>query len=174
MFMTPASTLRTALITLRTLIALNWLYGLLIFALLTLSFEAEDWTWRALGVGPVSGHEEIITGMRAIMVIGILSVPLSYLFLRELHRIVLSVSAHEPFARANVGRLKTIAWSLVALELFHLAVTAIASSVSTTEIPLTFDGSFDLTGWLAILLLFVLAQVFMEGARMRDDVEGMV
>jgi len=31
------------------------------------------------------------------------------------------------------------------------------------EVPLRINGNFDLTGWLAILLLFVLAQVFLEG-----------
>jgi len=35
-------------------------------------------------------------------------------------------------------------------------------------------GDFDLTGWLAILLLFVLAQVFLEGTRIREDLEGTV
>jgi hypothetical protein len=30
------------------------------------------------------------------------------------------------------------------------------------------------TGWLAVLLLFVLARVFDYGTRMRDDLEGTV
>jgi hypothetical protein len=42
------------------------------------------------------------------------------------------------------------------------------------EVPLRINGNFDLTGWLAILLLFVLAQVFLEGTRMREDLEGTV
>jgi hypothetical protein len=40
--------------------------------------------------------------------------------------------------------------------------------------PLRTNGNFDLTGWLAILLLFVLAQVFREGTRRREDLEGTV
>ena len=37
-------------VTLRILIVLNWILGALIFALLAISFQAEEWTWRALGV----------------------------------------------------------------------------------------------------------------------------
>ena len=58
-------------VTLRILIVLNWILGALIFALLAISFQAEEWTWRALGVGAVAGHESVVAGMRAIMVIGI-------------------------------------------------------------------------------------------------------
>ena len=61
-----------------------------------------------------------------------------------------------------------------ASKLLHLCVVAIASAVSTKEVPLHINGNFDLTGWLAILLLFVLAQVFLEGTRMREDLEGTV
>ena len=31
-----------------------------------------------------------------------------------------------------------------------------------------------MTGWLAVLLLFVLARVFNHGTRIRDDLEGTV
>ena len=41
-------------------------------------------------------------------------------------------------------------------------------------VPLRTNGDFDLTGWLAILLLFVLAQVFREGTRRREDLKGTV
>ena len=40
--------------------------------------------------------------------------------------------------------------------------------------PLDLDWSFSVTGWLAVLLLFVLARVFDHGTRMRDDLEGTV
>jgi hypothetical protein len=46
--------------------------------------------------------------------------------------------------------------------------------VSTRENPLHLDAGFSITGWLAVLLTFVLARVFAEGARMRDELEGTV
>jgi hypothetical protein len=160
--------------TLRILIVLNWILGLLIFALLAISFQAEEWTWRALGVGVVADHGSVVAGMRAIMVIGIVGTPIAYVVFSRLLRIVESVRTGEPFTMDNAGRLRTIAWALLGLELLHVCVAAIASRVSTREVPLHINGNFDLTGWLAILLLFVLAQVFLEGTRMREDLEGTV
>jgi heme/copper-type cytochrome/quinol oxidase subunit 2 len=172
--MKNSSALTAAWVTLRTLTALNWVCGALICSLLLISFQAEEWTWRALGVGAVTGHEAVIAGMRSIMVIGIISVPIAFIVFRQLLRIVESVRAGEPFTVENAERLKVIAWALLALEVLHIGVVAIASAVSTREVPLHIGGDFNLTGWLAILLLFVLAQVFLEGARMHDDLEGTV
>jgi len=169
-----SSVLPVARIALRTLIVLNFAYGALIVALLTISFLAEAWTWRALGVGHIAGHESIVAGMRAIMVIGIASVPLAWVFFSRLLCIVESVRAGEPFVVENARRLRVIALALLALQVLHIGVVAIASSVSTKDVPLHISSNFNPTGWLAILLLFVLAQVFLEGARMHDDLEGTV
>ena len=161
-------------VTLRVLIVLNWIFGALIFGMLAMSFVAEGWTWRAFGVAPVAGHEGMVAGMRAIMVIGIAGTPITYIVFSRLLRIVESVRSGVAFTSDNAGRLRTIAWAMLGLELLHICVVAIASAVSTKEVPLRINGNFDLTGWLAILLLFVLAQVFLEGTRMREDLEGTV
>ncbi len=112
--------------------------------------------------------------MCAIMVIGLAGIPIAYVVLSRLLRIVESVRAVERFTVGNAGRLRTIAWALLGLELLRICVVAIASAVSTRETPLRISGNFQLTGWLAILLLFVLAQVFLEGTHMREDLEGTV
>src|SRR5207245_11314368 len=96
-------------VTLRVLIVLNWILGALILALLAISFQTEEWTWRALGVGAVAGHESVVAGMRAIMVIGIVGTPIAYVVFSVLLRIVDSVSTGEPFTIYNDGRLRTIA-----------------------------------------------------------------
>jgi hypothetical protein len=161
-------------VTLRLLIVLNWIFGALILALLAATFQAEEWTWRALGVGAVAGHQGIVAGMRAIMAIGIVGVPIAFVVLDTLLKIVGTVRDGAPFSLENAARLRTIAWALLGLELLHVSVVAIASAVSSEELPLRIDGSVHLTGWLAVLLLFVLAQVFLEGTRMRNDLEGTV
>jgi hypothetical protein len=63
---------------------------------------------------------------------------------------------------------------VLALELLHLTVGAIAAGVSTAAVPLKISSDLSLTRWLAVLLLFVLARVFEQGARMREDLEGTV
>ena len=172
--MKHSTALRATWVTLRILFALNWILGALIFALLAISFQATEWTWRALGLGAVAGHEGIVAGMRAIMVIGIVGIPIAHVVFSRLLTIVESVRTGEPFTVDNAGRLRTIAWALLGLELLHVCVVAIAAAVSTKEVPLRMSGNFHVSGWLAILLLFVLAQVFLEGTRMREDLEGTV
>jgi len=172
--MTHSTALRATWVTLRILIVLNWILGALIFALLAISFQAKEWTWRALGLGAVAGHEGVVAGMRAIMVIGIVGIPMAHVVFSRLLTIVESVRTREPFTVDNAGRLRTIAWALLGLELLHVCVVAIAAAVSTKEVPLRMSGNFHVSGWLAILLLFVLAQVFLEGTHMREDLEGTV
>jgi hypothetical protein len=172
--MTHSTALRATWVTLRILIVLNWVLGALIFALLAISFLAKEWTWRALGLGAVAGHEGVVAGIRAIMVIGIVGIPIAHVVFSRLLTIVESVRTREPFTVDNAARLRTIAWALLGLELLHVCVVAIAAAVSTKEVPLRMSGNFHVSGWLAILLLFVLAQVFLEGTHMREDLEGTV
>jgi hypothetical protein len=63
---------------------------------------------------------------------------------------------------------------LFALQVLSLVVGAIASTVSSSGHPIDIDAGFSISGWLAVLLTFLLARVFAEGAQMRDDLEGTV
>jgi hypothetical protein len=70
--------------------------------------------------------------------------------------------------------LQAIAWALLALQLLSLVIGGIAKAVSTPAHPLHLDAGFSINGWLAVLLTFLLARVFAEGALMREDLEGTV
>jgi hypothetical protein len=159
---------------LRGLTLLNLLMGALILALLIASLIGESWVMRALGVRLAPGSSMPFVGMRLIMVLGICTVPVVHLVLARLLAIVETVSAGDPFVVANAARLRTIAWAMLALELMHFAVGAIAAAVSSAGVPLNIDWGFSLTRLLAVLMLFVLARVFDQGARMREDLEGTV
>jgi hypothetical protein len=113
-------------------------------------------------------------GLRAIAVIGLLSVPLNYLVLRRLLAMVETVRAGDPFVAANAHRLQTIAWALLALQLLSMLIDAIARTVSTPAHPLDLDAGFSINGWLAVLLTFLLARVFAAGTLMREEIEGTV
>ena len=157
---------------LRAGIVLNLLFGALVFALLIASLVAEAQVVAALGANP--DNRALVLGMRLVMVIGIGSVPLAWVVLTRLLAIVETVGRGDPFVAANAARLQTIAWALLGLELLHLAAGAVSLLASRPGEPFDIDWSFSLTGWLAVLLLFVLARVFDQGARMRDDLEGTV
>ena len=163
------TTLTAARIALHILIILNWVYGAAILALIIFSFAAEARLIAALHVtGPV------MQGLRAVAILGVVSIPLYYVVLRRLLDIVESVRTGDPFISHNATRLHTIAWALLGLQLLSLVIGAIAKLVSSAGHPFHVDAGFSTSGWLAVLLLFVLARVFAHGARMRDELEGTV
>jgi hypothetical protein len=159
---------------LRVLTKLNLLMGALVLALLIASLIAESWVMRALGARPAPGNSTLFVGMRLIMVLGVCGVPIVHLVLARLLTIVETVRVGNPFVVANAVRLKTIAWAILGLELMHFAIGIVAALVSTTAAPLNIRWGFSLTQWLTVLMLFVLARVFEQGARMREDLEGTV
>lgn len=169
-----SAALPIAYVVLRILILVNWVYGAAILGLLVYTFIDEPWMMRALGVSASPDAQAVMAGMRAIAALGVAAVPLNYAILRRLLAMVVTVRAGDPFVAANAYRLQAIAWALLALQLLSLAIGAIAKAISTPEHPFHLDAGFSITGWLAVLLTFVLARVFAEGALMREDLEGTV
>jgi|SRR5664279_6568387 len=168
--MKNTSALPIARVSLRILIVLNWVYGAVVFAILVGSFAAEQWTAAALGFAPSAS---VIQGMRMIAALGLVGVPLNFIVLSRLLAMVNTVSEGNAFIAQNAARLQTIAWAVFGQQLLQLAVSIVARGVSTPAHPLHVN-SVSTAGWLAVILLFVLARVFLEGARMRDDLEGTV
>jgi hypothetical protein len=113
-------------------------------------------------------------GLRAVAVLGLVGIPLHYVILKRLLAMVLTVRAGDPFVAANAHRLQTIAWALLSIQMLSIAIGAIADSVSTETHPIQLDAGFSVSGWLAVVLTFLLARVFAEGAQMREDLEGTV
>jgi hypothetical protein len=163
----PALNLSSVL--LGILVVLNVVAGLFVLALLVASFVAEPLLVKGLHLLPANGGAAPILAMRSVMLIGVFAAPVTHVFLSRLLAIVNSVDAGQAFTLANAGRLRVCAWAVLALELMHLAVGAIYATL-----PFKLSWSFSPTALLAVLLLFVLAQVFTQGAAMRDDLEGTV
>ena len=173
---TPASSsaaLPIAHVVLRILVVLNWLYGAGILVLL-LVMPHEQWILASFKIPPSPDAARLIMGLRAIAVVGLATIPLNYLILRRLLEMVETVRVGDPFVPANASRLQTIAWALLALQLLGLVIGAIAGAISTSAHPIDVDAGFSINGWLAVLLVFVLARVFASGTLMRDDLEGTV
>jgi hypothetical protein len=166
------SALATSRAVVRMLIFLNWLLGGLVLALFLASLIAGRAVFSGLGADP--GDARMVAAMRIIMVIGMASTPIAAVLLTRLRAIIESVRLGDPFVASNAVRLQTTAWALLGLELLHLAVGAAAAWGSSKAHPLDINWNFSLTGWLGVLLLFVLARVFEHGARMRDDLAGTV
>ena len=168
-----SAALPIAYVVLRILIVVNWLSGAAIFALLVAA-PTRQWIMTSLGLSPSPEADRLVFGLRAIAVIGLVAIPLHYAILKRLLAIVETVRAGDPFVATNASRLQAIAWSLLALQLLSLVIGAIVKAVSIPAHPLDIDAGFSINGWLAVLLTFLLARVFAEGALMREDLEGTV
>jgi len=172
----PASSsaaLPIAYVVLWILIVLNFLMGAAILALLV-AIPNEQWIMSAFDLSPSPEAERLVMGLRAIALLGLAVVPLNYVVLKRLLAIVETVRAGDPFVAANASRLHAIAWALLTLQLLSILIGAIAKAVSTPAHPVKLDAGFSIDGWLAVLLTFLLARVFAEGTRMREDLEGTV
>ncbi len=162
-----------AWVVLRILVVLNWLLAAAILVLLFV-MPHEQWLMISLKLSPSPEATRIVWGMRAIAVIGLVTIPLYHLILTRLLAIVGTVRAGDPFVAANAARLQAIAWTMTGLQVLSLVIAMIVEFISTPAHPVDINAGPSIAGLLAILLTFILARVFAEGAGMREDLEGTV
>lgn len=170
----PSAVLPIAYVVLRLLIILNWIYAACLLALLSYSFVDQELLMRALKLASPAENPAMVTGVRAVAALGLLTVPLHLAMLRRLVAMVHTVRAGDPFLASNAQRLQAISWILLALQIIGLFIWAIGRAVSTPAHPLHLNAGFSPAGWLAVIMAFVLARVFAEGTLMREDLEGTV
>jgi hypothetical protein len=168
-----SAALPIAHVLLRILIVMNWLMAAVILVLLVVS-PNEQWIMRAFKLSPSAEAERVVMGLRAVAVLGLVAIPFNNAVLKRLLAIVETVRGGDPFVAANASRLNAIAWALLALQLLSVVIGAIGKAVSTPAHPVRLAAGFSINGWLAVLLTFLLARVFAEGTRMREDLDGTV
>jgi Protein of unknown function (DUF2975) len=168
-----SAALPIAYVLLRILVILNWLLGAAVLVLL-LVMPHEQWIMSVFKLTPSPDAQRLIWGLRAVAALGLVTIPINYMILKRLLAMVDTVRMGDPFVAANARRLQGIAWALLTLQFIGLVIAIIGRLISTPAHPVHFDTSFSLNGWLAVLLTFVLARVFAEGAGMREDLEGTV
>jgi hypothetical protein len=168
-----SAALPIAHVALRILIVVNWVAGAAILTLLLLS-PHRQWIMAAFKLSPSPETARLIIGLRAVAALGVAVVPLHYVVLKRLLAMVETVRAGDPFVAANASRLHEIAWALLAIQLLSITIGAIGKSVSTPAHPVHLSAGISISGWLAVLLTFLLARVFAEGTVMREDLAGTV
>lgn len=86
----------------------------------------------------------------------------------RLRRIFMTLMAGDPFHPDNVRRLRVIGLMLAALELMRYLVWALGAALPGVD---KVEPRLSLTAWFSVLVVFVLAEVFREGARLRREAE---
>jgi hypothetical protein len=105
---------------------------------------------------------------------GVFLVGLLALVLLMTARIV-KTAEEDPFVADNARRLMQIAWLLLAMQMVGLTADMVMEMFPKGVSDHVHAG-FDLSpiGILAVLLIFVLAQIFRRGSEMRAELEGTV
>lgn len=86
----------------------------------------------------------------------------------SLRRIFMTLTAGDPFHPDNVARLRLIGLMLAGLEIGRYAFWAVGAFLPGVQRN---EPSVGLTAWFSVLVVFVLAEVFREGARLRREAE---
>ena len=151
--------------------------SLITLAALLLTFNPDLLANLSLGNDPASAARDTALGELASkgssITSGLLAAAL-YLggilvIVGSLRRIFTTLTAGDPFHPDNVARLRLIGLMLAGLELGRYAFWA----VSAWLLPGVgrIEPSMSLTAWFSVLVVFVLAEVFREGARLRREAE---
>lgn len=151
--------------------------GLITLAALLLTFNPDLLANIALSAttsegAPNTALNELITNGSSI-ISGLLAAAL-YLagilvIVASLRRIFTTLTAGDPFHPDNVARLRLIGLMLAGLELGRYAFWAVSAWLLPGVDRI--EPSLSLTAWFSVLVVFVLAEVFREGARLRREAE---
>jgi Protein of unknown function (DUF2975) len=129
---------------------------------------------RATGVTMTA--DEIGRMALAAYTSGIAALALVQFILRGLRRVVASASVGDPFIEANAVDLVRVAWLLLGLNvidtLIKPTVYLLAPAAVRAKIHDTVHVS--IAGLFAVLLIFVLAQIFRRGSDMRAELAGTI
>lgn len=146
----------------KVLLVLNLVVGVMLLAVLAVSLVRPEPFLLRMDGGAL-GYMRIALAL-------ILPVMLAaHLIFRRLLAMLDTAIAGDPFTSANGARLQQIGWALLVIQLCDLAFGAAASRIEAVMGDASSGWAPSVTGWLAVLLVFVLARVFEQGARMRDD-----
>lgn len=142
--------------------------SLLLFAALLLSFNPD-----LIGHIALSAGESQLLAKPPVLLGAILAVGL-YLggvlvIVARLRQIFATLTAGDPFHPDNVRRLRVIGLTLAALELGRYGFQILSAWLLPGENRV--DPTLSLTAWFSVLVVFVLAEVFREGARLRREAE---
>jgi hypothetical protein len=96
--------------------------------------------------------------------------------LRALRRVVASASVGDPFIEANAAELVRVAWLLLGVEVIDALIKPMVYLLAPDTVRAKIHDivHISVTGLFAVLLIFVLAQVFRRGSDMRAELAGTI
>ncbi len=138
--------------------------------LAALLFRLDPAVFKGVAIEGASGEvltrPEVLAGLFAAIGLYLTGV---LVILNRLRKVFVTLTAGDPFHPDNVARLRLVGALLAGLEIMRYLVW-VGSLALVPGIDRT-GPSISLSGWFSILVVFVLAEVFREGARLRREAE---
>jgi hypothetical protein len=142
----------------------------LLASLAALAINVSPWLASKVTILGVSDQAIVRRVIFAYLLMVALYIGAIMIIVIRLRRIFATLTAGDPFDPENVRRLRTIGLMLAALEIGRYPVAVGAAFIAPTEM-IHANMGVNLTAWFAVLVVFVLAEVFREGARLRREAE---
>ncbi len=129
------------------------------------------------GFGKMGIDASAMPWIGVLGVVAAIELALTYLFLRNLRRIIGSVAEGFPFDPINADRLRSMAWLSVGMQIIGIPMTRLIvwfdALPHKPNVHHNSDG-ISIGTILLTLVIFVMARVFRTGAEMQEDLEGTV
>lgn len=158
---------------LQALLVLNWVVvaAFILFGIVLIAMPGRMATGFAEDFG--QNGDAVRQAMIGMMAVGsTVAIPAHIIFSR-LIAMIDTVCSGRPFISVNAVRLRHIAWAMLAIQIVDMGFGWFAMRLSEAS-GQSIGWQFSITGWLSVLLLFVLARVFQQGAAMQDEIEATV
>jgi Protein of unknown function (DUF2975) len=140
--------------------------GLAVLAALLFSFNPD------LFPAAMSSDAAVVTSKGPLFALALLAYDIFIggvlVIVDALRRIFMTLTAGDPFHPRNVQRLRLIGVMLGALEVWRYVIWWLGPMLPSMKRE---DADFNLTAWFSVFVVFVLAEVFREGARLRREAE---
>ncbi len=155
---------------LNVLLTIIWWAGWAFLTLFVLVFLYAGLSF--LGIESLKKSFEVTTPLMALVSsASVIVVALVFLIIvKQLRKICQTLVTGDPFVPENANRLRTIWIAVASGELLRLASTFVISWLSkntgTTDVQ---APDLRMYVWFMVLAVIILAEVFREGARMRQD-----
>ena len=122
--------------------------------------------------------QTVIWAIIGLLLLAVLLLALLWKVFQLLKRIVDTVGEGDPFVPANAARLTTMAWLVLGTQLASIPMGAIglwlSQVIDNADVDVDFDVGISGNGLLLMLVLFILARVFRQGAAMREELGATV
>ncbi|MDZ3832579.1 MAG: DUF2975 domain-containing protein [Sphingopyxis sp.] len=157
-----------------TLNALNWLALGLLMILLAVIMIRPDLPIDAIAQAkPTLDADKLLKLFRFALLLCVPVAIAAHAIFSRLVAMIDATRAGDTFADGHAQTLRSIGWWLLSIQVVDAAFGWISYQMSLASADL-YGWQPSLTAWLAILLLFILARIFEQGAAMRRELEQTV